>query len=180
MSYDQNFNHYTVSQKDNSSKASTVCTHKQEHSGVLVSKTKQDSCKALLKKDDCVANTECYWTPLYGIKFEKSGCAEAANLIGQELKKKTPETCDFACVMHLDCSEFSVGREHGASEGNCFLYKAGCTKLGNENLDHYVSSPKNTFCKERVTKVTSSFKEGVPKTSTYSEFQKLMPSLRLF
>ena len=42
---------------------------------------KQENCAKLSAKASCEANSDCYWTPLYGIKFEKSKCAEAANLI---------------------------------------------------------------------------------------------------
>jgi hypothetical protein len=68
---DPNFDAYTSSAKVNPSKDANVCTHIQANSA---NKEKRELCSAITVSADCKGNSDCQWTPTYGIKFERGTC----------------------------------------------------------------------------------------------------------
>ena len=91
----------------------------------------------------CMLDPDCVWTYLYGIKFEKGRCSEAAtNTIGSVLTDKTVAECDKACIMEKECVSFQIGRDRRSNKGKCTLISSTCTKVDDDTYDVWESSPK--------------------------------------
>ena len=110
-----------TSGKVNPSKAANVCTHIQ---AISSDPTKRDACAAITDKTTCNGNTDCQWTPGYGIKYEKGTCdkPELEIPIESPLASYTEESCDNACLLLGNCVDFSIGRTNEADNGKCKLY----------------------------------------------------------
>ena len=146
---DVNYDSFLTSAKTNPKANANVCTHKQELSAFYENEVKRTTCDQIATEQDCTADSNCVFTPRYGVKFFKSGCKDITpETTITTLTGKTAETCNQACTETMlgKCVEFMLGRTHGTKVGECTLFSQACLQYDVEDLDYDIyTTPTKTY-----------------------------------